>query len=64
MKLDDRRWAYGIVAPFDMSGNIPDLIGTKVLLDGKLFEIRGIVPTTPHAPVQRGELIELLVVAV
>jgi hypothetical protein len=36
MKLGDRRW----VAPFGMSGNIPDLIGTKVLLDGKLFDPR------------------------
>jgi hypothetical protein len=44
MKLDERRWAFGVRAPFDMPSDIPDLMGSKVLLDGTLCEIRGIVP--------------------
>jgi hypothetical protein len=63
MKLDDRRWAYGVHAPFDMAADIPDLMGAKVLLDGKLFKIRGIVPSAPPSNIKEGQLIELLVVA-
>ena len=63
-KLDERRWAYGVRAPFDMAADIPELIGTKVRFDGNLFEIRGIVPSAPPSAIKEGELIELLVVAV
>jgi hypothetical protein len=63
MKLDERRWAYGITAPFDMAPHIPDLMETKVSLDGKLFKIRGIVPSAPFAPIKAGEFVEILVVA-
>ena len=63
-KLDERRWAYGVRAPFDMASRIPELMGTKVLLDGKLFEIGGIVPSAPPSPIKERDLIELLVVAV
>ena len=61
-KLDERRWAYGITAPFDMAPHIPDLMETKVSLDGKLFKIRGIVPGAPFVPIKAGELVEILVV--
>ena len=63
MKLDQRRWSYGVRAPFDMAADIPELSGTKVLLDGRLFEIRGIVPSAPPSVIRDGDLIELLVVA-
>jgi hypothetical protein len=39
---------------------MPGLIGTKVQLDGSIFEIRGFVPRTP-LPIKQGEAIELLV---
>ena len=63
MKLDERRWSYGVRAPFDMAADIPELSGTKVRLDGRLFEIRGIVPSAPPLAIREGDLIELLVVA-
>lgn len=63
MKLDERRWAVGVNAPFDMPVGAPDLMGTKVYLDGKLFEIRGIVPNVPLSTIKAGQLLELLVVA-
>jgi ribosomal protein L1 len=63
MKLDERRWAVGVHAPFDMPVGAPDLMGTKVYLDGKLFEIRGIVPNVPLSTIKAGQLLELLVVA-
>jgi hypothetical protein len=62
-KLDGRRWAYAIEAPFDMPANIPDLVGMKVQLEGGEFSIGGIVPKMPPGPIRRGETIELLVVA-
>ena len=62
MKLDERRWAVGVHAPFDMPSDIPDLMGSKVLLDGTLCEIRGIVPNVPLSTIKTGQLIELLVV--
>ena len=62
LKLDERRWAYGITAPFDMAPHIPDLMETKVSLDGKLFKIRGIVPGAPFVPIKAGEFVEILVV--
>jgi hypothetical protein len=37
MKLDERRWAVGVHAPFDMPVGAPDLMGTKVQIDGELF---------------------------
>jgi hypothetical protein len=63
MKLDERRWAVGVHAPFDMAVGAPDLMGTRVYLDGKLFEIRGIVPNVPLSTIKAGQLLELLVVA-
>jgi hypothetical protein len=46
-----------------MAVGAPDLMGTRVYLDGKLFEIRGIVPNVPLSTIKQGQLIELLVVA-
>ena len=62
-KLDERRWAYGVEAPFDLRGDIPELIGTRVQLDGRVFEIRGIVSAASTAPIKTGQVIELLVLA-
>ena len=64
MKLDERRWAVGVHAPFDMPVEAPGLMNTKLMLDGRLFEIRGIVPNVPLSTINQGQLIELLVVAV
>ena len=64
MPLDERRWAGAVRAPFDMAADIPELMGTNVMVDGKLFEIRGIVPGAPPSAIKEGDLIELLVVEV
>ena len=64
MKLDERRWAVGVHAPFDMPVEAPGLMNTKLMLDGRLCEIRGIVPNVPLSTINQGQLIELLVVAV
>ena len=49
--------------PFDMNGAIPELVGTRVPLDGRVFEIRGIVSAASAAQIRTGEVIELLVLA-
>jgi hypothetical protein len=59
----ERRWAYGVEAPFDTNGDIPELIRTRVHLDGRMFEIRGIVAAASNAPIREGQVIELLVLA-
>lgn len=60
-RLDERRWAYVIDAPFDMEADIPELVGITVRLDGRTFEIRGTIPNLPRRPVVKGERIALLV---
>ncbi len=60
-RLDERRWAYVVEAPFDMAAKMPDLIGMKASLDGQRFEIRGFVPRMPSRQIRQGEPIELLV---
>ena len=47
-----------------MPSTIPDLIGARVHLDGREFEIRGTVANAPATPIKEGHLIELLVRAV
>jgi hypothetical protein len=64
MKLDGRRWAIGVHAPFDMPVEAPGMMNTKLMLDGSLFEVRGIVPPVPVSTITQGQLVELLVVAV
>lgn len=59
--LDERRWAFCVKAPFDMPADIPDLIGMKVHLNGREFEIGGIVAPAPACDIKQGDLIELLV---
>ena len=63
MKLDERRLAVGVYAPFDMPGEAPGLMNNKLMLDGRVFEIRGIVPNVALSSIKQGQLIELLVVA-
>jgi len=60
-RLDTRRWAYLIAAPFDMSADSPNLIGISIHMDGQAFEIRGTMPRVPPSPIQKGELLGLLV---
>jgi hypothetical protein len=60
-KLEARRWAYALEAPFDVSWDIPELIGATVMLDNELFEIRGIVPNIPFSQIREREMVELLV---
>jgi hypothetical protein len=64
MKLDERRLAVGVYAPVDMPGDAPGLMNSKLMLDGRVFEIRGIVPNVAHSSIKQGQLIELLVVAI
>jgi hypothetical protein len=33
-RIDQRRWAYAVAAPFDMPADMPGLVGMKVQLDG------------------------------
>jgi hypothetical protein len=60
-RLDERRWAYLIDAPFDTPPHIPDLLGLTVELDGHPFEICGTLPKVPQGPIRKGELLGLLV---
>jgi hypothetical protein len=60
-RIDERRWAYAVPAPFDMPPDISGMLGMKVSLDGAEFEIRGFVPPMPLVAIKQGEAIELLV---
>jgi hypothetical protein len=60
-RIDQCRWAYAVHAPFDMSADMPELVGAKVQLDGAIFDVRGFVPRMPSSPILQGEAIELLV---
>jgi hypothetical protein len=62
-RLDERRWAYIVEAPFDMLTDPTDLIGMKAYLNGDEVEIRGFVPRMPPRPIKKGDAIELLVLA-
>ena len=63
-KLDVRRWAYVVAAPFDMQADqLATLTGMTVSLDGAQYQIRGVVPNIPNRLILAGEPIELLVVA-
>ena len=62
-KLDERRWAYALRSPFDLTADPTDLIGLKAHLSGMECEIRGYVPRMPPRRITAGEPIELLVVA-
>ena len=60
-RLDERRWIYAVWAPFEMTSDVPDLIGVIVSVDGCEFEVRGTIPKIPRRLVGKGEVIELLV---
>jgi hypothetical protein len=60
-KLDGRWWAYLVQAPFDMPGDAPELMGSRVILDGEAFGIGGSVPNVPARPISKGEPIQILV---
>lgn len=62
-RLDDRRWAYLIEAPFDMDERATDLIGALIWHDDRECEVRGIIPSMPAAQIRRGQLMEVLVLA-
>ena len=63
-KLDVRRRAYVVAAPFDMQADqLAMLTGMTVSLEGGQYQIGGVVPNIPNRPVLAGEPIELLVVA-
>ena len=61
-RLDERRWIYAVWAPFEMTSDVPDLIGVTMGVDGCEFEVRGTIPKIPRRLVGKGEVIELLVV--
>ena len=44
-----------------MPADAPDLVGSPIALDGRLFDVRGLVSKLPAAQIAAGELIELLV---
>ena len=51
-----------IEAPFDMPGDIPDLIGMRADVGDSEIEIRGVVSKMPPEQIRRGEALPLLVV--
>jgi hypothetical protein len=61
MALDEKRFMYGVKAPFDMPSDIPDLVDTMIVLDGAPFVIRGITANLPAKPIMKDEVIALLV---
>jgi hypothetical protein len=62
-KLDGRRWAYVVEAPFDMSpADLESLVGMRISADGSHVTIRGLVRCVPQRDVLAGDPIELLVV--
>ena len=63
-KLDHRRWVYAVEAPFDMPASMGDVIGLRASIDGRQYEIRGVIPKLPPCGVSAGEAIEVLAVSV
>jgi hypothetical protein len=62
-KLDARRWAFAVEAPFDMGPEqIASLIGMIVSVDGATWTIRGVVPNIPDDLIRTGQPVEILVV--
>ena len=63
-KLDARRWAFAVGAPFDMHpADIGRLIGMAVSFEGVTWIIRGLVSNIPQQQIRTGDPIEILVVA-
>ena len=61
-KLDHRRWVYEVEAPFDMPASMGNVIGMRAAIDGRQYEIRGVVPKLPPRGISAGEPIEVLAV--
>ena len=61
--LGHRRYACVVEAPFDMFGQA-ELIGERLVIDGRVAEVRGTVCKLPAGMMFAGELIELLVAEV
>ncbi len=63
-KLEARRWAFAVGAPFDMQpAQTESLIGMAVSVDGSTWMIRGVVHNIPQQQIRTGDPIEILVVA-
>ena len=63
-RLDARRWAFAVEAPFDMHlADIGNLIGRAVSVEGATCIIRGLIPNVPQQQIRTGDPIEILVVA-
>jgi hypothetical protein len=63
-KLDHQRWVYAVEAPFDMPASMSNVIGMRAAIDGRQYEIRGVVPKLPSRGISAGEPIEVLAVGV
>ena len=62
-KLDARRCAFAVEAPFDMHpADTASLIGMAVAVDGGTWIIRGLNPSIPPQQIRTGDPIEILVV--
>jgi hypothetical protein len=62
-RLSDVWSAYLVKAPFDMPSDAPDLVGSRVILDGEAFTIGGSIQNVPVRPITQGDPIQILVSA-
>lgn len=62
-QLNGQWWAYLVRAPFAMPSDAPELMGTRVVLDGAAFGIGGSIPNVPARPIAEGDPIQILVSA-
>ena len=60
-RLNDVWWAFLVQAPFDMPSDLPELMGSRVMLDGAPFRIGGSVANVPGRAIGKGDPIQLLV---
>ena len=64
-KLNARRWAFAVGAPFDMHpAETGRLIGMAVSVEGATWIIRGLIPNIPQQHIRTGDPIEILVVGI
>ena len=55
--------AYLVKAPFDMPCDAPELIGTRVILEGEAFTFGGSIQNVPARPITKGDPMQILVSA-
>ena len=61
-KLDARRWAFAVGAPFDLHpSDTGSLIVMAVSVEGATWIIRGLIPNIPQQQIRTGDPIEILV---